>query len=83
MNDVLALKGNHPTLHSQVKDWFEQSLAFRFEGITNSYDERIEKGHHCTEKRFCWCVSISQLPQLNGVRIHDLRHFDVLINTGH
>jgi predicted transposase YbfD/YdcC len=32
---VLALKGNHPTLHAQVKDWFEQRLREGFEGITN------------------------------------------------
>ena len=48
---VLALKGNHPTLYRQVKDWKEQHLSQRFEGITYSYDEQIEKGHHRTEKR--------------------------------
>ena len=42
---VLALKGNHPTLHGQVKDWFEQHLSQGFEGINHSYDERVEKGH--------------------------------------
>ncbi len=63
---VLSLKGNHPTLHSQVKDWFEQHLRSGFEGITNSYDERIEKGHHRTEKRQVWCVPISQLPPLHN-----------------
>lgn len=64
---VLALKGNHPTLHKQVKDWFEQHLSQGFEGIPHSYDERVEKGHHRTEKRQVWCFSISQLPTLyNG-----------------
>ncbi len=63
---VLSLKGNHPTLHGQVKDWFEQNLRSGFEGITNSYDERIEKGHHRTEKRQVWCVPISQLPPLHN-----------------
>ena len=42
---VLALKGNHPTLHEQVKDWFSRRLSQGFEGIPHSYDERIEKGH--------------------------------------
>ena len=41
---VLALKGNHPTLHEQVKDWFSRRLSQGFEGIPHSYDERIEKG---------------------------------------
>lgn len=62
---VLALKANHPTLHEQVKNWFEQSLSQGFKDITYSYDERIEKGHHRTEKRSCWCVPISQLPTLH------------------
>ncbi|MEH2198417.1 hypothetical protein [Nostoc sp.] len=61
---ILALKGTHPTLAAQVKDWFEQPLAFSFEGITNSYDKRVEKGHHRTENRQVWCVPVSQLPPL-------------------
>ncbi len=63
---VLALKGNHPTLHGQLKDWFEQQLSQGFEGISPSYDERTEKGHHRTEKRQVWCVPISQLPTLHN-----------------
>lgn len=63
---VLALKANHPTLHRQVKDWFDQIIAQGFEGITHSYDERVEKGHHRTEKRQVWCVPISQLSPLHN-----------------
>ena len=63
---VLALKGNHPTLHGQVKDLFEQHLSQGFEGIIHSYDERIEKGHHRTERRQVWCIPISQLPTLHN-----------------
>lgn len=62
---VLSLKANHPTLHGEVKTWFEQALANHFEGITFSYDERLEKGHHRTEKRQVWAVPISQLPALH------------------
>lgn len=62
---VLALKANHPTLHGQVKTWFEQAIALDFEGITFSYDERVEKGHHRTEKRQVWSVPVSQLPPLH------------------
>ena len=61
---VLALKANHPTLHEQVKAWFEQAQALNFEGITFSYDKRVEKGHHRTEKRQVWTVPVSQLPPL-------------------
>jgi predicted transposase YbfD/YdcC len=63
---VLALKGNHPTLHGQVKNWFEQQLSQGFEAISHSYDERIETGHHRIEKRQVWCVPISQLPTLHN-----------------
>ena len=41
-------------------------MAYGFEEITNSYDERIESCHHRTEKRQVWCVPISQLPPLHN-----------------
>jgi predicted transposase YbfD/YdcC len=63
---ILALKANHPTLHGQVKSWFEQQLLQGFEGIIHSFDERVEKGHHRTEKRQIWCVPVSQLPPLHN-----------------
>ena len=62
---ILALKANHPTLHGQVKTWFDQALALKFEGISFSYNERIEKGHHRLEKRQVWSVPVSQLPPLH------------------
>ena len=58
---VLALKSNHPTLHSQVKDWFDAARANNFEGITVSQDRRVEKGHHRREKRLVWAVPLSEL----------------------
>ena len=63
---VFALKGNHPTLYGQVKNWFEQQLSQGFKGIIHSYDKRVEKGHHRTEKRQIWCVPISQLQTLHN-----------------
>ena len=65
---VLALKTNHPTLHAQVKNWFDKAHTSNFEGITVSHDleeirsavRRIEKGHHRTEKRLVWAVPISE-----------------------
>jgi predicted transposase YbfD/YdcC len=61
---VLALKANHPTLHTQVKQWFENVQASDFEGIEYSYDLRVESGHHRREKRQVWAVSISQMGDL-------------------
>ncbi|CDN13066.1 Transposase, IS4 [Richelia intracellularis] len=63
---VLALKGNHPTLYRQVKNCFEQQLYQGFKGIIHSYDKRVEKGHHRTEKRQIWCLPISQLQTLHN-----------------
>ena len=42
---VLTLKSNHPTLHSQVKTWFDAAKSKNFEGINVSHERRIEKGH--------------------------------------
>lgn len=55
---VLALKGNHPTLYAQVKNWFEMAQTHHFEGIQVSYDQRLEKGHHRLEKRQVWAVPL-------------------------
>ena len=63
---VLAIKANHPTLHAQVKAWFEQASTQEFIGVNFSYDERVEKGHHRTEKRQVWSVPVSQLPPLHN-----------------
>ena len=57
---VLALKSNHPTLHSEVKNWFETAVASAFEGIEVSIERRVEKGHHRTEKRIVRAVPLSQ-----------------------
>ena len=61
---VLALKANHPTLYSQVREWFQTTLANNFQGINVSYDKRIEKGHHRTEIREVWTVPVSAIGEL-------------------
>lgn len=58
---VVALKSNHPTLYTQVKDWFETAKTQEFMGIEISYDSRTEKGHHRVETRKVWAVSVAQL----------------------
>ena len=61
---ILSLKDNHPTLHQQVKNWFETAQSIGFEGIDVSISQRIEKGHHRIEKRTVYTVRFSQIPQL-------------------
>jgi predicted transposase YbfD/YdcC len=82
---VLALKANHPTLHQQVKQWFENAEASEFQGIEYSYDVRVESGHHRREKRQVTAVALSQMGDLykhnqwSGlqtlVRVVRTRHF--------
>jgi predicted transposase YbfD/YdcC len=66
---ILALKANHPTLHRQVKEWFEQAQAQDFEGIDVSYDKRIEKAHHRTEIRQVWSVPVSAISDIYQPRV--------------
>ncbi len=55
---------NHPTLHSQVQQWFETAVANNFLEIDVSYDKRVEKAHHRTEIREVWSVPVSAISQL-------------------
>lgn len=63
-NYVLTLKANHPTLYSEVKEFFETAQTKNFSGIDVSYDHRIEKGHHRTEIREVWTVPVAAIPLL-------------------
>ena len=62
---VLALKGNHPTLLAQVKNWFNQARAKDFEGVGLSYDQRIETGHYRREKRRVWAIPVEAVGGLH------------------
>jgi len=48
---ILALKGNHSTLHNEVENFFEQAEAVEFDGVEHSSYHIIEQGHGRTEKR--------------------------------
>lgn len=62
---ILSLKDNHPTLHQQVKNWFETAQFLGFKGVDVSIIQRIEKGEHRIENRKVYSVSVSQLPPLH------------------
>lgn len=62
---ILSLKDNHPTLHQQLKNWFETAQSFGFKDVDVSISQRIEKGHHRIENRSCYTVPVSQLPALH------------------
>lgn len=77
---ILSLKDNHPTLHQQVKNWFEAAQSIGFKDIDISISQRIEKakslwgrfpstklfktGHYRIEKRTVYTVPVSQIPGL-------------------
>ncbi len=62
---VLSLKDNHPTLHQQVKKWFENSLFIGFKGVDVNISQRVEKLPDRIENRKVYTVPISQLPVLH------------------
>lgn len=61
---ILSLKGNHPTLYTQVKAWFETAHSKGFEGIEPSYDQRVEAGHGRQENRQIWAVPVAAIADL-------------------
>lgn len=63
---VLSLKNNHPTLHQQVKNWFETAQSKGFKGVDVSISQRQELGHHRSENRKVYTtVPVLQLPALH------------------
>lgn len=55
---IVTLKGNHPTLLAQVKQWFQDHRATKFTGVDYDYYTSIETGHHRTEKRQVWAIPL-------------------------
>ena len=52
----MALKGNHETLHQDVKDYFQDAEADGFKDETIQYYRTLEKGHGRIEER-CYYYS--------------------------
>lgn len=62
---ILSLKDNHPTLHQQVKNWFEIAQSLGFKDVDVNISQRIEKGHHRIENRQVYTVPVTQIPALH------------------
>ncbi|MEH2348120.1 MAG: ISAs1 family transposase [Nostoc sp.] len=78
---ILSLKDNHPTLHQQVKNWFEIAQSLGFKDVDVNISQRVEKakslwgrfpstklfktGHHRIENRQVYTVPVSKLPGLH------------------
>jgi predicted transposase YbfD/YdcC len=53
---VFCLKGNHESLHEEVKYFFDEANAADFEDVEHSYFESVEKDHGRIEIRRAWVV---------------------------
>lgn len=53
---VLALKGNQPNLHEEVKTFFELAKKENFANLKHDYYQDIDTGHGRIETRSCWVV---------------------------
>lgn len=53
---VFCLKGNHGSLHEEVKYFFDEANAADFEDVEHSYFESVEKDHGRIEIRRAWVV---------------------------
>ena len=54
---VLALKGNQGGLFDDVQWLFQQAQESKFEDVTHSFAQTIDKGHGRIEVRRCWTLS--------------------------
>lgn len=56
---IVTLKGNHPNLFAQVKQWFPHQRTTNFTDVNYDYHTSIEQGHHRTEKRHVWAIPLT------------------------
>lgn len=54
---VLALKGNQGNLHDKVQELFVYAQHYRFQRLSHSYCEEIDKGHGRIEHRQYWLTT--------------------------
>ena len=57
---VLALKGNHETLHQEVAKFFEESLEKNFESIEHQSLRTEDAGHGRTETRLYYVATVPE-----------------------
>ena len=61
---MLALKDNHPTLHREVRGFFEDGILTGFHGIEHDSHEQTNNAHDRDESRRVWTTSnLDWLPE--------------------
>lgn len=53
---LLAVKDNHKTLHEDLKLFFDEAIAGRWEHTAHAYHDTVEKDHGRIETRRLWCT---------------------------
>lgn len=66
---VLALKGNHGQLHTDVQEWFAWASQQQFRDMPHSYAQTVNKNHGRIEMRQCWALSDPRAFEV--IRHHD------------
>ena len=66
---VLALKGNHGQLHSDVVEWFAWASERQFQDMPHSFAQTVNKNHGRIEIRQCWALSDPRAFEV-------IRHYD-------
>ena len=69
---VLALKGNHGTLHDEVKTFLDDAIARCWRDLSHSFHETLEKAHGRIETRRYWITEaidwLADKPQWEKLR---------------
>jgi predicted transposase YbfD/YdcC len=66
---VLALKGNHGQLHTDVQEWFAWANQCQFQDMPHSYAQTVNKNHGRIDVRQCWALSDPRAFEV--IRHHD------------
>lgn len=81
---VLSLKGNHPNLYNEVKDFFEKCMVKNFDCINHKHTQSEEKSHGRLEIRNYYFVSdinfISQRNEWHGLKSVGMVRSEVTVN---
>jgi len=69
---VLALKGNHSTLHEEVKTFLDDAVARGWRGVPHQFHETLDKDHGRLETRRYWITEVidwlADKPQWENLR---------------
>lgn len=75
---ILALKGNHKTLHNQVEEVFSSILAGN--EIEFDYFNTVDKNHGRIEIRQCWAVQVADISLVGSAQWANFRTIALVID---